>query len=155
MAPRRPKHDDDDFWGGSSDEEAGAAHLEREWRAREANFHSSGYREGLEQGKRETVQAGFNEGFADGAVQGFEWGAVRGALSTLHALAGQLPGTSGHIDHVASHHARCTTGDSSSASPTRLWTCMSAHPLSAAHLTHHTAGLPNAKPYRLHLALPG
>ena len=107
MGPRRLNHDDDDFWGGSSDEEAaGKEHLEREWRAREANFHSSGYLEGLEAGKRETVQRGFNEGFADGSLQGFEWGAARGALSAMHALAGQLPGTSGQIDDVASHHGR-------------------------------------------------
>lgn len=153
MAPRRPKHDDDDFWGGSSDEEAGAAHLEREWRAREANFHSSGYREGLQEGKRETVQAGFNEGFADGAVQGFEWGAARGALSTLHALAGQLPGTSGQIDDVASHHARCTARDRPKASPSGIWACVSLHPVSAGPCTHQQPlALPNANPW---LALSG
>jgi flagellar biosynthesis/type III secretory pathway protein FliH len=108
--PSRPtKKEEDDFWGGSSDDETGAAHLDREWKARETNFFSSGYREGLEQGKHHTVQRGFNEGFADGTTQGFEWGKARGALSALHALAGQLPGTSdaGEIADIAEHNARC------------------------------------------------
>lgn len=85
--------EDDDVWG--SDDE-----LEREWAARQAVHFNNGYREGLDEGKKVTLQKGFNAGFKEGEQAGHEWGQRRGAISTLQALAGQLPGTSAILAEI-------------------------------------------------------
>ncbi|KAK3235659.1 hypothetical protein CYMTET_54155 [Cymbomonas tetramitiformis] len=87
--------EDDDVWGSGSDDE-----LEREWVTRQAVHFNSGYREGLDEGKKVTLQKGFNAGFKEGERGGHEWGQRRGAISTLQALAGQLPGTSAILAEI-------------------------------------------------------
>lgn len=107
--------DEDDFWGVDSNDGdggerrgggSGAGELDREWEAREANFWNSGYKDGLEKGRNETIQSGFNIGFKHGAAQGFAWGQARGAISTLQAFAGQLPGTSSKLDAIFTSGSR-------------------------------------------------
>mmetsp|Transcript_1971 Transcript_1971/g.4040 ORF Transcript_1971/g.4040 Transcript_1971/m.4040 type:complete len:219 (+) Transcript_1971:242-898(+) len=97
----------DDFWceedGGTHWNGCGETNneLNREWLAREASFWKVGYREGLDVGKRKTIQEGFNKGFSCGANTGFAWGQARGALSTLQAFGGQLPGTSAKLEDIS------------------------------------------------------
>jgi hypothetical protein len=75
---------DDNAW---STDETSSSELQREFDARQASFHASGYRQGLEAGKEAALQGGFDAGWAGGARQGWAWGQARGAAGALRAFA--------------------------------------------------------------------
>ncbi|KAG0627820.1 hypothetical protein M758_2G230400 [Ceratodon purpureus] len=80
---------DDDVWGSDSEVEGGrhvSSELEHEWQARQNQFHTLGYRDGVEAGKNSSVQEGFNLGYAEATVAGFNWGVARGVTSAFAAL---------------------------------------------------------------------
>lgn len=80
---------DDDVWGSDSEGEHGrhvSSELDQEWQARQSQFHTLGYRDGVEAGKSSSVQDGFNLGYAEAAVAGFNWGVARGFASAFAAL---------------------------------------------------------------------
>ncbi|PLW05779.1 hypothetical protein PCANC_26727 [Puccinia coronata f. sp. avenae] len=54
-------------------------------------FHTTGYREGIQKGKDQATQQGFNDGFAAGAQRGKRLGLLRGrASATLNMLLKQM-----------------------------------------------------------------
>ncbi|KAG0563346.1 hypothetical protein KC19_8G023200 [Ceratodon purpureus] len=80
---------DDDVWGSDSEVEGGrhaSSELDHEWQARQNQFHTLGYRDGVEAGKNSSVQEGFNVGYAEATVAGFNWGVARGLTSAFAAL---------------------------------------------------------------------
>ena len=82
--------DDDDVWGSDSEGEGGrhiSSELDHEWQARQNQFHTLGYRDGVEAGKNSSVQEGFNLGYAEATVAGFNWGVARGLTTAFAALA--------------------------------------------------------------------
>lgn len=64
----RQRHKDrfifmDDAWGSDDGEKEGDRHqLDREWETRRKEFHTLGFREGMDAGKQEAVQGGFDQG---------------------------------------------------------------------------------------------
>eukprot|EP01018_Ginkgo_biloba_P024951 Gb_14769 [translate_table: standard] len=60
--------------------------LDREWQARQKQFHTVGYRDGLLAGKESSVQEGFNEGFRESVLAGCNWGLVHGITSAFAFL---------------------------------------------------------------------
>ena len=81
--------DDDDVWGSDSEGEGGrhiSSELDHEWQARQNQFHTLGYRDGVEAGKNSSVQEGFNLGYAEATVAGFNWGVARGLTTAFAAL---------------------------------------------------------------------
>ncbi|KAG0623176.1 hypothetical protein M758_3G153800 [Ceratodon purpureus] len=63
-----------------------SSELDHEWQARQNQFHTLGYRDGVEAGKNSSVQEGFNVGYAEATVAGFNWGVARGLTSAFAAL---------------------------------------------------------------------
>lgn len=63
--------------------------LQREWESRRAEFHTSGYREGLEEGKQQAVQDGFNKG--DWGRHGLPHAAGAAPLPALHPIQSPCP----------------------------------------------------------------
>jgi hypothetical protein len=87
---------DDDVWGSDSEGEHGrhvSSELDQEWQARQSQFHTLGYRDGVEAGKNSSVQEGFNLGYAEAAVAGFNWGVARGLASAFAALPASVKET--------------------------------------------------------------
>ncbi|KAH9567535.1 hypothetical protein CY35_03G031900 [Sphagnum magellanicum] len=89
--------DDGDVWESDKDERSeeeivrgggarSTSELDREWQARQAQFHTLGYRDGVEEGKNSSVQEGFDEGYREAAIAGFNWGVARGITSAFAAL---------------------------------------------------------------------
>ncbi|XP_031476741.1 uncharacterized protein LOC116248220 isoform X1 [Nymphaea colorata] len=88
---------DDDLWcedsasdGYRDDGRDRKSELDREWKRRQNQFHTIGYRDGLMAGKEASAQEGFNAGFRESVVPGYNWGLVRGIISTLSCLPDEL-----------------------------------------------------------------
>lgn len=86
---------DDDVWGSDSEGDhpgrpSTASELDHEWQARQSQFHTLGYRDGVEAGKNSSAQEGFNAGYAEATTPGFTWGVARGLCSAFAALPASL-----------------------------------------------------------------
>lgn len=83
--------EDEDIWGSEDRTEEGD--LQQEWQARQTQFHTLGYRDGVEAGKNSSVQEGFNTGYASSTTPGFNWGVARGLCTAFAALPASLKST--------------------------------------------------------------
>uniref|UniRef100_A0A7I4DTB5 Essential protein Yae1 N-terminal domain-containing protein n=1 Tax=Physcomitrium patens TaxID=3218 RepID=A0A7I4DTB5_PHYPA len=118
---------DDDVWGsetivGEEGNRQGShlhSELDHEWQARHNQFHTLGYRDGVEAGKNSSVQEGFNLGYAEATVAGFTWGVARGLTRAFAALPDSLKDTlvgesdvRGHLEALDSSIYRYSSTDS-------------------------------------------
>eukprot|EP00897_Mesotaenium_endlicherianum_P010311 jgi/Mesen1/9308/ME000060S08745 len=85
---RARDHGEDDFFGNDfgADDLHKSDDIQQEWRAREAQFRSVGYRDGVTAGKNASVQEGFNAGYIEAVEAAQAWGQARGAACTFAAL---------------------------------------------------------------------
>ncbi|GAQ83774.1 hypothetical protein KFL_001610150 [Klebsormidium nitens] len=102
----------DDFYGDEQEPED----LQKEWRAREAQFKTLGYRDGVTAGKDQTLQQGFEQGFKESVQPGFDWGRARGAASALRTLGPNAsllvrPDAEGELAEVSASIAAISTED--------------------------------------------
>lgn len=88
--------DDLNIWGedeethGTNDSVGDPSLLNREWKLRQDQFHTMGYREGITAGKEASAQDGFNVGFKQSVNNGYNWGLVRGMTSAFSNLPNHL-----------------------------------------------------------------
>ena len=85
---------DEEVWGEEQEP------LDRESQAVERTHFNKGFRDAVDEGQTEQAQAGFDSGFCASTTIGQRLGRLQGRLETLRIFAGQVSGTSEHVDAV-------------------------------------------------------